>query len=733
MASKSIYEELADKVDQYKREEENTLKLLIEIKRLFNDYFNRELELKKYESSLYEEILKKLKELEEQENLFRAVIEHIEKLYSQLAESQTELEEKHRQLLEEIKKREKIEQELKKAKEEAETASKAKSDFLARMSHEIRTPLTGIVGFVDLLSQTKLDEIQKRYIEIIKNSIKSLLSIVNDILDMAKIEEGKYKLEYTSVNSYIEFDKMIKVFAPEAEQKGLKYIYFIDPKINECLKLPLQAISQILYNLISNAIKFTDKGEVKVKVEVIEDKEETQVLKFIVRDTGIGIPKDKLKEIFDKFSQIYKERTAKYGGTGLGLSIASSLVKMLGGELKVKSKVGEGSIFYFTAEFEKCVPEVSISKLYELKNVFVEETEDDRSKQVIQLLNSWKVPYYHLKPEQVRGVEKHFEVGIFFNISKLKNFLKSCKCCKKFILISEEPGKIDEGNIIKISPHPSELYEVLLKISGIEEKSEKEKIHKRFQAKVLIAEDNEINRALIEELLKKYGVEFDVAENGLIVLDKIKKNKYDLVLMDISMPVMDGETATKQIKKDFPDIPVIALTAHAFPGEKERLLKLGFDDYISKPIFSADLEKILEKYAKVVSEEPEPLDELTEEKDIPKKDFTFIEKAKKELGISEETLEKLMDKFFETLNQRLREIEKFLKEKNCKELVKSAHSLKGSSGSLRLDTVWSLSKKIEEKAKSGKIDDCVELLDKLKEEAKNLEESYKLWKRERDR
>jgi len=729
MAPKSIYEEFVEKINQYKKQEEDTSQLLKEIKKLFDIYITQEIELKRYKNSLYEEILRKIKELEEQENLFRAVIEHIEMLYSQLAKSQTELEEKHKQLVEEIEKRKKIEQELIKAKEEAEIASKAKSDFLARMSHEIRTPLTGIVGFVDLLSQTELNELQKRYIEIIKNSIQSLINIVNDILDMAKIEEGKYELGYTNVNSYIELDRMIKVFAPEAKQKKLNYIYTLDPKLSECLTFPVQAIRQILYNLISNAIKFTEKGKIEVKIEVIEDKENTQVLKFEVKDTGIGIPKEKLKEIFDKFSQIYRDKETKYSGTGLGLSIASSLVKMLGGKLKVKSKVGEGSVFYFTAEFNKCVPEVSISELFRLKNVFVEETDDDRSKKLVQLLNFWKIPYYHLKLDQVEGSEKRFDIVIFFNTHNLKKFFDICKHCKKFILISEEPVKIEDEKVIVSPFHPSELYETLLKTIGIEEKSEKERIQKKFKAKILVAEDNEINRTLIEELLKKYGVEFDIVENGLIAIDKIKKNKYDFVLMDISMPVMDGETATKVIKKEYPNIPVIALTAHSFPGEKERLLNFGFDDYIFKPILSIDLEKVLEKYAKVILVEPEYKEKTIDESDISKEKISFIEKAKFELRLSEDVLKKLMDKFFETLPLRIEELERFLKEKNYKELAKSAHNLKGSSGSLRLETLYSLSKEIEEKAKMGEIENYLELFTKFKEEAKKIEKIYKLWKK----
>ncbi len=726
MTTKSIYEEFVEKIKDLEKQEEDTSQILNEIKHLFDTFINKEIKLKKRKQSFYENLLQKIKEFEEQENLFCAVIEHIETLYSQLAKSQVELEEKHRQLLDEIKKREIMEKELLKAKEEAEIASKAKSDFLAKMSHEIRTPLTGIVGFIELLNQTHLTGLQRRYVEIIKSSVQSLLVIVNDILDMAKIEEGKYELGYTNVNPYLELDQIIKVFTPEAEQKNLNYIYNFDPCISECLIFPVQALRQILNNLISNAIKFTDKGEVEIKIEVVKDKENSQILKFEVRDTGIGIPEEKLKDIFEKFSQIYRDRASNYSGTGLGLSIASSLVKMIGGELKVKSKVGEGSTFYFTAEFEKCIPEVSINELYRLKNVFIEETEDSKSKEIAHILDLWKIPFYHLKLEQISSGEKHFDVGIFFNIDNLKKFLDLFPDCSNLILISDEAIEIEDEKIKVTSSKLLDLYNVLVRIADVEKETE-EKVRKRFKAKVLVVEDNEIARILIEELLKKYSVEFDTVENGLVAINKVKKNRYDLIFMDISMPVMDGETAMKQIKKEFTNIPIIALTAHAFAGEKERLLKAGFDDYISKPISAKDLEKILEKYAKVEIEESYK----KVKKEEPLKDVSFIKKAKLELGLSEKVLEKLVDKFFEALPHRLQKIEECLKERDCEKLAKVAHNFKGSSGSLRLDSLYLLSQKLEKKARMKEIETCFRLFENLKYEAKKLEEAYKSWKQEK--
>lgn len=532
--------------------------------------------------------------------------------------------------------------ELEIQRKKAQEAEKAKTEFLSRMSHEIRTPLTGIVGFLGLLSKTKLDDTQLRYISVMQNSIETLMNIVNDILDMAKIEAGKMEIEYFNVNPFVELDKAITLFAPKARQKGLKYLYSIDPKIHECLTMPKEAIKQVLSNLINNAIKFTEAGEININVSVIEDFEDEQIVRFEVKDTGIGIPEDKQSVIFEKFAQADTSIRYAYGGTGLGLSISSSLVKMMGGTLELKSKSGEGSSFYFTIPLKKCVPEQSLYKMFDKFKICIFKTSDERSEKVALMLGSWHIAYYHIELSKAEG---SFDIGIFFDKKDLEESLERCS---RLIFVSDKEY-IEHEKVITIKGTPSQLYIAIMQTISFLSPKKEEALQIKIPLKVLVGEDNEVNRMFFEELLKKYGIEVDFALNGAEAVNRVKDKKYDLVFMDISMPVMDGVEATKIIKKDYPELPVVALTAHVLKGERENLLAAGFDDYLPKPVPIAEFERIVKKYAKTIYTEKVSEVEKTELD-------SFIEKAKEELGLPDETLHNLYKKFFETLNKKVDEI-----------------------------------------------------------------------------
>jgi len=597
--------------------------------------------------------------------------------------------------------------EIETQRQKALEAEKAKTEFLSRMSHEIRTPITGIVGFFDLLSKTKLDDTQKRYISVIQNSIETLMSIINDILDMAKIEAGKMEIEYFNVNPFVELDRAITLFAPKARQKGLKYFYSIDPKIYECLIMPKEALKQVLSNLISNAIKFTETGQINIAVDVVEDFEDSQFVRFEVKDTGIGIPEDKQATVFEKFVQAH---SYLYGGTGLGLSISYSLVKMIGGTLEFKSKVGEGSSFYFTIPLKKCTPESSLYKMFDNLKICVFKTFDERSEKIALMLGSWHISYSHI---ELSKAEKSFDIGIFFDKEDLERCLEKCK---HLVLVSEE-DYIEHEKVITIKGTPSQLYIAIMQTISFLLPKKEDTLEIKIPLKVLVAEDNEVNRMFFEELLKKYGIEVDFALNGAEAVEKVGEKKYDVVFMDISMPVMDGVEAAKLIKKDYPELPVVALTAHVLKGEMENLISSGFDDYLPKPVPIKEFERIIKKYAKIIYAEKTSKVEKTELD-------SFIERAKEKIRLPDETLFNLYKKFFETLGKKIEEISQSAIKNDRELLLILSHSLKGSSALLGIESISFICKEIEEATKKGQTSKYLELVEKLKKESQKLIEDY---------
>jgi len=387
------------------------------------------------------------------------------------------------------------EENLKKEKERAEASEKVKQLFLANMSHEIRTPMNAILGFARLLEESLTDKEQQEYIHIIIKSGDDLLVILNDILDFSRIEAGKVLFEKTPFNLRAAVDSVVTMMESKALLKNLRLTSFIDTKIPPTIIGDSVRLRQILLNLVSNAIKFSDKGEVSLTISIIEENADNLIIEFIIKDTGIGIPVEKQKKIFESFEQATTDTVRKFGGTGLGLSIAKQLVELQGGEIFVESEPAQGSAFHFRLSFLK---------------------------------DKGKAP----KRESVKnGTEK----------------------------------------------------------PGLSSKNGKD-------IRVLVVEDNPINQMLIVKVLKKQEFEIDLAENGVIALDKYKNNTYDIILMDVQMPEMDGYETTKNIRRmddSKKDIPIIAMTAHTIKGEQERCIEVGMNDYIPKPFNVTELfEKI---------------------------------------------------------------------------------------------------------------------------------------------
>jgi len=620
-------------------------------------------------------------------------------------------------------------EDINEAKGVAESATKAKSDFLANMSHEIRTPMNAIIGLNHLLGKTNLDRKQKDYARKVQDSAHNLLGIINDILDFSKIEAGKLDIESVDFDLNRVIENISNMVNIKAQEKDLDLICNIKKSVPVRLIGDPLRLGQIILNLANNAVKFTEEGEIRIDAELHDIQDQEVKIKFSVTDTGIGLTEEQQGKLFQSFQQADTSTTRKYGGTGLGLTISKKLVEMMGGEIWIESVYGQGSTFNFFCLFKQSdkrtkkrtipidlrnlrtvVIDDSPTVLEVLKDYlddFTFESElfnnaedgikeiqnwsEDESNYVQLVLIDWNLP-------GMNGIEAAKMIKFDLNLPRIPKIIMISAHGREEIMKQASDLDLD-GFLIKPVNH-SLLFNTIMDSFGetfegtgeVEESTSESSstIEEVRGAHILLVEDNEINSQVATELLESEGFKISVAENGKLALDQITNDTppgtFDIVLMDLQMPIMDGYEATKRIREDdrFMNLPIIAMTADAMSGVREKVIEAGMNDYVTKPIDLDQLYGALAKWIKLgpSSNKSDTTTDIKEEEVFPDLPGIDIKDGLKRVGGSKDFYRKLLLKFADSYHGFEKELRNLLSAGDIETATRNAHSLKGVAGNL---------------------------------------------------